>query len=164
MNLVKTTKIRKVIGIVLLASLLSCEANKPKESNVVIEVKIAKVKAKGNLLVKVSLFNNSNTKYFIEKRFIHSSTDMFLEGFELQQNDKEVSYAGRRVKKLSSIFPKDYSLIPANGNIDFTVDLDKFFNLNNFNKGNNLTISYFIMNKNPINKQLDEISFEIEFK
>ena len=119
--------------------------------------KIETKKAGGNSLLDMTLCNKSKTKYFLEKRFVHSSGDKSLEGFKVNQNGKVIRNKGRRVKRKASKFPDDYVSIEPSDCISFTVMLNDFFD---FEQDREFTLSYLIINSNPLTNELDKISFD----
>ena len=125
-------------------------------TNLIVE-KIETKKAGENSLLGMTLCKKSNTKYFIEKRFVYSSGDKSLEGFKVNQNGKALRNMSKRVKRKASKFPEDYIAIEPKDCISFNVMLNEFFD---FEQSKEFNLSYLIMNSNPFTNELDKISFD----
>lgn len=119
--------------------------------------KVSIKKSGSDSLLEMTLCNTHKNKYFLEKRFVFSPSDNALVGFEVNQNGQELDYIGSRNKSDTSKYPKDYVAITPDDCITFTVMLNKFFD---FQQDNEIELSYFIMNSNPLTSELDEISFD----
>lgn len=119
--------------------------------------KISTKKAGKDSLLEMTLCNTSDSKYFLEKRFVFTPEDNALVGFEVSQDGKELDYMGISNKAGASQFPNDYVTIDPKDCITFTVMLNKFFT---FNQDKEFVLTYFIMNSNPLTDELDEISFD----